>query len=93
MIERYPHTAKIEVTREVDNGTGIPSIETETFEVVGRYEPAGANKNLDYSAKFYCPKMDIDVTTLSGGRFFFQNRFIGISEAWNYQTHCEIWLD
>lgn len=96
MIERYPHIAKIEVSTEIDNGGGFPEIVKETFEIKGRYEPNPGNKNLDYSAKFFSRKLDVlsdDPKALDGMRMLINGSWIGISQAWNYQIHAEIWLD
>ncbi|WP_028375991.1 hypothetical protein [Leeuwenhoekiella sp. MAR_2009_132] len=94
MIKRYPHKAvvKIETTSEGP----IPEVTTTTIELEGRYEPTSGNKSLDYSAKFYCPliyELDVNAKILDGQKMEINGSFIGISKAWNYQTHCEIWLD
>ena len=53
MLNRHPHTAKIVVSIEVENGTTTPTVTNEEVIFKGRYEPMGQNKNLDYSGKFY----------------------------------------
>lgn len=93
-MRRYPHTATIEIKKETDGP--IPEVITSTFEVKGRYEPAGQNRYLDQSAKFYCPLLDAlkaDPNALNGQKLIFGGKTIGISQAWNYQIHCELWLD
>ena len=94
MIRRYPHKATI-VIETVGEGP-IPEVTKTDIETKGRYEPANQRVNLDQSAKFYCPKLDIletDPNALNGQELIFEGRRIGISQAWNYQTHCELWLD
>lgn len=54
MLKRYPHTGTIQISKETDNGTSTPDISNVKIEIKGRYEPAGQNKAMDYSAKFYC---------------------------------------
>ena len=96
MIKRYPHKATIKI--ETTSGGPIPEVTTTTIETEGRYEPnsQSGNRNLDYSAKWYCPviyELDLNAKMLDGQKLEFNGSFIGISKAWNYQTHCEIWLD
>lgn len=96
MIRRYPHTATVKVVTEVTTDSGIPTTQETSFEVIGRYEPAGQRNDLDQAAKFYCRKLEILKTNpkaLDGQKLIFNGAFIGISQAFNYQTHCELWLD
>ncbi len=91
---RYPHSATIKVKTLV--GEPFPEEVITTLDVKGRYEPNANNKSLDYSAKFYCPLIDLlkeDAHALDGQTMIINGRTIGISTAWNYQIHCEIWLD
>ena len=93
-MRRYPHEATIEI-ETVGEGP-IPEVTTTTLVLIGRYEPNRGNKYLDYSAKFYCPfitEVDVNAKALDGQKLEFNGSFIRISRAWNYQTHCEIWLD
>ena len=93
-MRRYPHTATI--TIETVSDDPIPVVTSTTLEIKGRYEPAGQRKDLDQSAKFYCDRLDIlkdNPNALNGKEMLFEGRTIGISQAWNYQMHCEIWLD
>ncbi|WP_167596623.1 hypothetical protein [Leeuwenhoekiella sp. ZYFB001] len=96
-MRRYPHTAKIKI--ETTSDGPIPEVTTTTIDLKGRYEPnsqSGGNTSLDYSAKWYCPvitEVDVNAKVLDGNKLEFNGSFIGISRAWNYQTHCEIWLD
>lgn len=93
-MKRYPHTAVIKI-ETVSEGP-LPEATTENLTIEGRYEPSSQNVNLDQSAKFYCPRLDVldeDPNALNGKQMEINGRFIGISQAWNYQTHCELWLD
>lgn len=94
MISRYPHTAT--VTIETLSDDPIPVASSTTLTIKGRYEPAPSNVNLNYSAKYYCRVIDelkADPNALNGKEMQVLGRKIGISRAFNYQTHCEIWLD
>lgn len=99
MISRYPHTAVIRLTTQSNDP--IPVISTTEFTIEkGRYEPAngigGGSNTLNYSAKFFCPVLDQLKETphlLNGQKMVIDGREIGISSAWNYQSHCAIWLD
>lgn len=97
MITRYPHTATVKVTTQTDSdGDGIKETTTNDVTIKGRYEPNGRNNSLDYSAKFFCsklPELEANPHLFDGLTMFINGRSIGISKAWNYQTHCEIWLD
>lgn len=91
---RYPHSATIQVKTLTDDP--FPKEVTTLIEVTGRYEPAAGNVNLNYSAKFFCPLLDIlkdNPHALDGQQMSINGRTIGISKAWNYQIHCELWLD
>ena len=60
MLKRYPHIGKIVVVTELNVPGGLNGVDTKTFEVEGRFEPA-ANKNatgINYKAKFYCKNID-----------------------------------
>jgi len=93
MFKRYPHTGKIVISKETDNGTGIPvKIDTE-IEITGRYEPVGQKKALDYSAKFYCKTNDIIQFEVDGQKFLYNGKQFKIVQLHNYQSHCEIWLE
>ncbi len=94
MIQRYPHTAVIEIETLSDDP--LPTKTTQEIEVKGRYEPAPGNKNLDYKAKFYCAKLDAlkeDPHALDGKEMKIFGRSIDIVKGWNFQIHCELWLD
>lgn len=95
MLDRYPHIATITIETEEESASGIPTISESSFTVKGRYEPNSQMTSLNYSAKYYCKRLDVldeNPNALDGQKLFL-NRTIGISQAWNYQTHCEIWLD
>lgn len=94
MLNRYPHTAQIEYTTEIDNGSGIPEIQTVTIDIPeGRYDPhPGFSKDVEYSAKFYCPVIG-DPFQFDGAVLIFQGKRFSIVNLFNYQTHCEVWLD
>tara|TARA_Y100001963_G_C6730766_1_gene423784 strand:+ start:527 stop:811 length:285 start_codon:yes stop_codon:yes gene_type:complete len=94
MIQRYPHTGVIEI--ETLSKDPLPTKTTQEIEVKGRYEPAPGNKNLDYKAKFYCRKLEAineQPDSLDGKKLIVLGRSITITKAFNYQTHCELWLD
>ena len=94
MLSRYPHTASI--IAEIPGTGPFPEPTTETIVTKGRYEPASQKRDLDQSAKFYCPLLDIlkaDPHALDGQKMIYEGRTINIVQAWNYQTHCELWLD
>lgn len=99
MISRYPHTAT--VTIETLSDDPIPVASTETLEIKGRYEPitgaGGGNMNLNYKAMYFCKDrielLKSDPYALDGKEINVFGRKYGIAKAWNYQTHCEIWLD
>ena len=93
-MKRYPHTATLEVTTEIDNGSGIPTSSKAQSKLIGRYDPTGASKSLDFSGKFYTPKNAIfDNGNLTGHRLNYNGRWFNVSEANNFQTHAELWLD
>lgn len=93
MLRRYPHTAKIIVTTETPNAGGIPTKSTQEIILQGRYEPAGQNKALDYSAKFYCKNLSGNVFQYDGQPFEYEGKRFKIVQLYPYQTHCEIWLE
>ena len=97
MLKRYPHSATIKIATEGTSSDGISNTVTyQNIEINCRYEPKGANKQLNYSGALYCTKLDILKTNpkaLNGQKVEIFGDSIGISEAFNYQTHCEIWLD
>lgn len=98
MLERYPHSATITVTTEINDevNDGITGNSKETIIVKGRYEPNSMNRTLNYTGRFFCERLDILNSTpfaLNGQKLEISGNIIGISQAWNYQTHCELWLD
>lgn len=98
MITRYPHTATVKVTTQTDSdGDGIKETTTNDITIKGRYEPNSGNKNLDYSAKFFCEstpdELKANPRAFDGLTIKVFNRDMIINQAWPYQTHCEIWLD
>lgn len=94
MLDRYPHTAEIKYTTTVDDGSGIPVEETVTIDIPkGRYDPGTGNKNLDYSGKFYCPTISKDRFKYDGAKLIFSGMEFVIVNLFEYQTHCEIWLE
>jgi len=92
MIVRFPHNAT--VTIETPGSGPFPQPTLTAIDLKGRYEPSPANANLNYSAKFYCDRVE-NPEQLSGEKLTVSELgiTIGISTAFNYQTHCEIWLD
>jgi uncharacterized OsmC-like protein len=97
MLNRFPHSATIKVqTEKDDDDDGLNGTDDQLIAVEGRYEPEGMNKSLNYSARFYCPILDIlkeNPLALNGQKLLINGSSIGISQAWNYQTHAELWLD
>jgi hypothetical protein len=96
MLTRYPHKATVKIEVEDDNNDGLNDVTIETLELEGRYEPDGMNKSLNYSARFLCPRIDFldgNPLGLNGKKLLINGSSIGISQAWNYQTHAELWLD
>ena len=93
MFKRYPHIGKIVISKETDNDTGIPELTDAEIEIIGRYEPSRQNKNLDYSAKFYCKSNDIAQFEVDGQKFLYKNKQFKIVQLYNYESHCEIWLE
>jgi hypothetical protein len=96
MLERYPHSATITITTEGEDPNGIPASTKETLEIIGRYEPNSMNRTLNYTGRFFCERLDIlkeNPYALNGQKLEVLGRIIGISQAWNYQTYCELWLD
>lgn len=97
MIQRYPHTGLIEIETLSDGP--LPTKTTEEIEVRGRYEPntrPGGGGGIQYSAKFYCEKLDIlkqDPHYLDGKKLKIFGRSIDIVKGWPYQIHTELWLD
>lgn len=72
MLKRYPHTAKIIVTTEVDSDDGINDTSEIEVDVVGRFEPVSQKKTIDYSAKYYCKDMVKLITKLVEQGFFIE---------------------
>ncbi|MBD0822638.1 hypothetical protein [Aestuariibaculum marinum] len=93
MLRRYPHTAIIRVTVENNPVDGITTVTPSDISIKGRYEPAGQNKALDYSAKFYCKNEDIAPFEVDGKPFIYEGKTFKITQLYPYQTHCEIWLE
>lgn len=93
MFKRYPHKAKIVISKETDNGSGIPQLTDTEIELIGRYEPSGQNKALDYKAKFYCKLLDLKPFEVDGQKLIYNDKQFKIVQLHNYQTHCEIWLE
>lgn len=92
-LRRYPHTAKVIVKVETTPADGISVITPTEVTIEGRYEPASQNKALDYSAKFYCKKLDVGPFEYDGLTFIYEEHRFKITQLHNYQTHCEIWLE
>ena len=93
-MKRYPHTVTVEQTTETPSDSGIPTVDTVQFQLQGRYEPAGQRNSLDQAAKFFTKKdARFDNGNITGQKLFFNGSWIGISNAFNYQTHAELWLD
>lgn len=93
MIKRYPHVGKIIVSTEDLNGDGLHSSTKSETTIQGRFENESTTKNVDYSAKFYCPKLDFQPFEIDGETFEFEGRRFIIKHSSIQQTHCEIWLE
>lgn len=93
MLHRYPHIGKIVSVVENDVPTGISTLTPTETEVKGRFEPAGQNKNIDHAAKWYCQKTDNEPFKADGAKFVYEGKLFKIVQLFNYQTHCEIWLE
>ncbi len=93
MIKRYPHTGVIKVNVETENGTSTPDISLEDVVIKGRYEPASQNRALDYSAKWFCKKSEIEPFEVDGNPLIYNGKQFKIVQMFPYQTHCEIWLE
>ncbi|SFS30780.1 hypothetical protein [Lutibacter maritimus] len=93
MLKRFPHTGTIIINSEISNENGIPTISKIELLVKGRYEPSGQSKALDYSAKWYCDKLDLTPYEADGKSFKFNGKQFKIVQLFNYQSHCEIWLE
>ncbi|MBS9774584.1 MAG: hypothetical protein KGV59_05440 [Tenacibaculum sp.] len=94
MIKRYPHNAKIIISTEIDDDTGINETDDKEIVIKGRYEPTGQTKALDYKAKFFCGKLkDIKPFEIDGQKLVYADKEFTIVQLHNYQTHCELWLD
>lgn len=94
MLNRYPHSAQIFYATEIDSGSGIPTTQTVKIEIPeGRYDPVGQDKDLDYSAKFYCPNMSTTRFQYDGAKLVFSGKQFNIINLFEYQTHVEIWLE
>jgi len=98
---RYPHTAYFVVkSNDVDgkpvlDHDGNPVVDSvgARTEIKGRYEPSGGKKNLDYSAKFFTPKRDNVPFSKDGHCLEYEGKEFVIVQLYNYQMHCEIWLE
>ena len=93
MLKRYPHTAKIRVLTEDQGGDGIHSSTETVVDIVGRFEYASSSEKMDYSSKFYCPKLDFGPFELDGQTLELGGRKLLIKHSSIQQTHSEIWLE
>lgn len=93
MLTRYPHTGTIRTITENDQADGITTLDPTDIEVSGRYEPVGQKKALDYSAKWYCKQLSLTPFSKDGHLFIYNGKQFKIVQIFEYQTHCEIWLE
>lgn len=93
MFTRYPHTGIIRTITENEQTDGISEFVTADVNIKGRFEPTSQNKNIDYSAKFYCKTVDVEGFEVDGHQFIYNGKQFKIVQLFNYQTHCEIWLE
>lgn len=92
MIKRYPHTAILVSSSSVQDENGdFVSDSSETI-IIGRYEPNNQSKDLDYSAKFFCKKMNVEPFKLDETTVKYGGRSFTIVQLHEYQSHCELWL-
>lgn len=90
---RYPHNAVIVIDGETKDADGnFVSTPTEIIIEKGRYEPKAQNSTLDYSGKFYCPKLDFQPFEILGKKLRYEGVIFEIYQFHNYQLHCELWL-
>jgi hypothetical protein len=98
---RYPHTASLIIRSDSENGKPIlddnndPIVNAEPtkIELTGRYEPNSGKKNLDYSAKFYTSRLDSVPFSKDGHSLEFEGMEFSVVQLYNYQNHCEVWLE
>ena len=92
---RYPHSGvlKWSGTTVVDaDGNPIVTVEMkELFEC--RVQLAQGKKNLDYSAKVFCKILEFEPWQLENATFIYDGRKFKVTQLFNYQKHCEIWLE
>lgn len=90
---RYPHSAKILIDGEIQNANGdFVSSPTELILDKGRFEPKAQNSTLNYSGKFYCPKLPFEPFEIEGQKLIYNGAEMEIYQFHNYQLHCELWL-
>lgn len=90
---RYPDIAElIYTTISSTDSDGNIEVDTETLEIEGRYEPKVGGKNLDYSGKFYCEKLNLEQFKLDNSKLVINEMEFRVTHLYNYQKHCEIWV-
>ena len=92
MFNRYPHTGFIVSKEETQDVNGDFVGLKVKREISGRYQPGSGSKDVDYSSKFFCKKLDVKPFELDEKTFEYGGRDFKIVQFHNYQTHCELWL-
>lgn len=92
MRVRYPHKAIIQLKGQTQDENGDWVDDGCKIKIKGRYEPSSGNKNIDYTAKFYCPIIEVESFSLDEAKLIYKRKEFAITKHHNYQIHCEIWL-
>lgn len=94
MVRRYPHRAELIVkAQELIQDERGNIIESERRHwIKGRFEPIASSDHLNYSAKFYAPLNDIAPFTIDGADLLYERKRFSVTQLFNYQRHCELWL-
>ncbi len=92
-MRRYPHIAHLVTnsTERDENGDLIGS--NEKIQLEGRFQiVSGSGKEVDYDAKFFTPKMDVEVFSLDEATVEYEGKQFKIVKHFNYQMYLELWL-
>ncbi len=92
-MKRHPHIAHLisNSTERDDNGDLIG--ESEKIQLEGRFQVAsGSGKEVDYDAKFFTPKMDVDSFDLDEATLEYEGKQFKIVKHFNYQMYSVLWL-
>ncbi len=92
-MRRYPHTAYLTVkpTERDENGDLIT--DGTKSEIKGRFQVvSGGGKMVDYDAKFFTPKMNVEAFSLDEADLEYEGKKFKIVKHFDYQTHTVLWL-